>query len=232
MKRLVACALASIFVLVAMPAFSLDVEKDIVEKARQYVGCEYQTGGTKPSRFDCSGFVGYIVRPYAPALPRLSKDMSEFGTPIDRKDLLPGDLVFFATTENVGIVSHVALYIGDDTIIHAISDGPNRGVTITPLSARYWATRYHNAIRVLPLAKPATATKPGATPKPGAAAKPDIAAKPKEPSPWDTWDGYIAGDYDQWKAEQDRKYEEFRKAEASNGEGDAYEAWKKANEKK
>lgn len=224
MKRFVVFAL---FAFALVPLFSLDVEQDIVLKAEKYVGCDYLTGGTTPSQFDCSGFVGYIVRPFAPDLPRLSKDMSESGMQIAKKDLLPGDLVFFATTADAGVVSHVAIYIGNDSIIHSISDGPNRGVTVTPLSARYWTTRYHNAVRVLPL------TPPKAVAEPKTATPPKTAAptSPKVESPWDTWDGYIAGDYDQWKAEQDRKYKEFKKAESSNGEKSAYDEWKKANEK-
>ncbi|MFP4268552.1 MAG: hypothetical protein ACLFQW_11200, partial [Spirochaetaceae bacterium] len=35
----------------------------------------------------------------------------------------------------------------------AISNGPDRGVTITPLNARYWERRYYTARRVLPRAE-------------------------------------------------------------------------------
>lgn len=148
MKRIISAAM--LLLCAAIPLFCLDVQRDIVEKSRQYVGCVYSRGGVNPPQFDCSGFVGYIIRPFVPNLPRLSKDMSESGVKISRDDLAPGDLVFFATTEVPGAVSHVALYIGGGSIIHAISDGPDRGVNITPLSSRYWKEHYHSAVRVLP----------------------------------------------------------------------------------
>lgn len=92
------------------------------------------------------------MEPYVEDLPRVSRDMARFGTAISRSELSPGDLVFFATTSARGVVSHVAIFIGQDSIIHAISDGPNRGVHITSLNARYWRTHFHSAARVLPAA--------------------------------------------------------------------------------
>ena len=86
--------------------------------------------------------------------------MVSFGAPVNRSEIRPGDLVFFATGPDPSIVSHVAIYIGQDSIIHAISDGPERGVTITPLSARYWRSRYHSARRVLPV-RPASGREGG-----------------------------------------------------------------------
>ena len=139
--------------------------------------------------------------------------------------------------------------------MHAISDGPERGVRVTPLDARYWKKHYQCAVRVLPDAavKPAatsTAAPSGDTtangstangsltnvakqtpdagaaqsqepvkqPKAAATAKvsapktPETSAKKpvaatsaEKQSPWDTWNGFIKGDYDQWKEEQRRK---------------------------
>ncbi|HPS43191.1 MAG TPA: NlpC/P60 family protein [Treponemataceae bacterium] len=263
--------------------FALDVQKDIIDRSRTYVGCAYSTGGTRPPEFDCSGFVGYILRPFVPGLPRLSRDMADSGTPIAKDALEPGDLVFFATTQVPGAISHVALYIGGGSIIHAISDGPERGIHVTPLGARYWQTHFASAVRVLPpsasasgetasaapaktasaqSAAPApksaaTTPKPAATtakssataPKSGAAApKPATAdtspspAKPavpapkgapetaaSAPSPWDTWNGYIRGDYEQWKAQEQRKLEAQEKAYDKNKEKSDFDEWKKAN---
>jgi hypothetical protein len=78
--------------------------------------------------------------------------MARFGEPVGIEQVRPGDLLFFATGPDPGVISHVAIYIGQDSIIHAVSDGPERGVTITPLSARYWSRRVHSARRVLPVA--------------------------------------------------------------------------------
>ncbi len=142
-----------VFVLSGMTApslFSVDIRFEIVRESRQYVGSSYCRGGTSPPCFDCSGFVGYILHPYVSDLPRISRDMAVRGTPIAREQLTPGDLVFFATTSSRGTISHVAIFLGQDSIIHAISDGPNRGVNITSLNARYWRDHFHSAVRILP----------------------------------------------------------------------------------
>jgi hypothetical protein len=259
--------------------FAFDVQKDIIDRSRTYVGCAYSIGGTQPPEFDCSGFVGYIMRPFVPGLPRLSRDMADSGTPIAKDALEPGDLVFFATTQVSGAISHVALYIGGGSIIHAISDGPERGVRVTPLGARYWQTHFASAVRVLPAsaAKPSstvtqptatgakpntTSTKPAANDKPAAtstkpaatAAKSDASASTASadanatktapstattpsspdtassaPSPWDTWNGYIRGDYEQWKAQEQKKLEAQEKAYDKNKEKNDFNEWKKAN---
>jgi len=216
--------LAIIFLFVCASLFAFDVESDIVARSQTYIGCAYRTGGTKPPEFDCSGFVGFIVRPYVPRLPRLSRDMADVGKPVTKDALLPGDLVFFATTEVPGAISHVALYLGNGSIVHAISDGPERGVRVTPLEARYWKTHYQRAVRVLP----ETAIKPEVK-----STEPEKRQKnvetAKKTSPWDTWNGYVKGDYDQWKAEQQRKLEAQESAYDKDQEMGDFEAWKKAN---
>ncbi len=239
-------------------SFALDAQRDIVDRAREYVGSAYARGGTRPPEFDCSGFVGFIMRPYVPSLPRLSHDMAGFGKKIGKESLRPGDLVFFATTDVRGAVSHVAIYIGDGSIIHAISDGPERGVRVTPLDARYWKTHYHSAARVLAegettvaKAEAGTTAKTGTSPAKAdaaAKAKPEATAKVADAktsgaktspaktsavktaeSPWDTWDGYVMGDYAQWKEVERAKFEAQEKAYDRDREKNDFEAWKKAN---
>lgn len=141
------------FVLVLMmhgTAAAIDVQSDILEPARAYLGNGYCQGGTASPCFDCSGFVTAIYHRFLPDLPRISRDMARYGEPVSREEIEPGDLLFFATSGSADRITHVAIYAGQDSIIHAISDGPNRGVSLTPLSARYWRTRYHSARRVFP----------------------------------------------------------------------------------
>jgi cell wall-associated NlpC family hydrolase len=75
-------------------------------------------------------------------LPRSSKGQYRAGVPIKRNQLLGGDLVFFAISKGRK-VSHVGIYAGDDTFIHA----PGRGkrVRIDSLSNRYFKSRYVGA---------------------------------------------------------------------------------------
>src|SRR6056297_2504185 len=152
MKKRLAFVLM-VFVLSGMTAaslYSVDIRLEIVRESRRYVGSSYCRGGTSPPCFVCSGFVGYILHPYVSDLPRISRNMAGRGTPISRDQLTPGDLIFFATTSARGSISHVAIFLGQDSIIHAISDGPNRGVNITSLNARYWRDHFHSAVRILP----------------------------------------------------------------------------------
>jgi len=135
-------------VLIASGLFTLDIYKEIIQPGQTLVGTSYRTGGTTPSGFDCSGFVTYLYKKFIPGLPRVSRSMADFGEPIKRSAIVPGDLIFFATGASSSI-THVAIYIGQSSIIHAISNGPNRGVTITSLSARYWQSRYHSAVRIV-----------------------------------------------------------------------------------
>jgi cell wall-associated NlpC family hydrolase len=75
-------------------------------------------------------------------LPRTSGEQWQAGQPIPSQDLRVGDLVFFATRGGKK-VSHVGIYTGGDTFLHA----PSRGNTIqtASLSSDYFKTRYLGA---------------------------------------------------------------------------------------
>jgi len=75
-------------------------------------------------------------------LPRSSKEQYKAGVPVKGSQLLRGDLVFFASSRGQN-VSHVGIYAGDNTFIHA----PGRGkkVRIDLLSNRYFKSRYVGA---------------------------------------------------------------------------------------
>ena len=146
MKKLVVFVFS--IILSAASLYSVDIYEDIIQTGQELVGAPYRTGGMTPSGFDCSGLINYLCKKYVPALPRISRDMADFGNPVKRNSLVPGDLLFFATGSSPGTITHVALYIGQNSILHSISNGPDRGVTITSLSARYWKNRYYSASRI------------------------------------------------------------------------------------
>lgn len=135
--------------------FAQEIYKNIIQEGQALVGTPYRYGGISPSGFDCSGFVNYLYKRFVPDIPRVSRDIASFGKPVKRDSISPGDLVFFATGSSPGI-THLAIYIGQDSILHAISNGPNRGVSISSLSARYWSKRYDSACRILPEGAPAS----------------------------------------------------------------------------
>ncbi|MDA3940648.1 MAG: NlpC/P60 family protein [Spirochaetia bacterium] len=139
--------LLGFIIIISSSVISLDIYKEIIQPGQALVGTSYRNGGTTPSGFDCSGFITYLYKKHVPELPRVSRNMADFGEPVSKSAIIPGDLIFYATGSSSGI-THVAMYIGQNSIIHSISNGPNRGVTITSLSARYWQSRYYSAVRI------------------------------------------------------------------------------------
>jgi cell wall-associated NlpC family hydrolase len=111
------------------------------------LGTPYVYGGTTRDGLDCSGFVLQVFTPLGVRLPRVSADQARTGVPVEAGQWQPGDLLFF-DTEGRGRVSHVGIYLGDDTFVSANS---YRGrVSIDALMAdRYWGPRYLGARRVL-----------------------------------------------------------------------------------
>jgi cell wall-associated NlpC family hydrolase len=85
-----------------------------VDTARAQVGKAYEYGGAGPDTFDCSGLTQYAYRAAGIELPHSSGGQSELGTPVDRANLMPGDLVFFYEP-----VRHVGIYVGDGQMVDA-----------------------------------------------------------------------------------------------------------------
>ena len=104
---------------VAMAEGRAVTERRLIATASRYVGTRYRLGGTRPSAFDCSGFVRYVFARHGVALPRTAREQSAVGASIEvgLDSLEVGDLLFFRT--NRGRAGHVAIYAGDGRIIHA-----------------------------------------------------------------------------------------------------------------
>jgi cell wall-associated NlpC family hydrolase len=92
----------------------------LLQTARGYLGVRYQFGGTTPRAFDCSGFVRYVFAQHGLAVPRTAHEQSALGRTPDPGDLRPGDLLFFYGGDGA---QHIAIYAGEDSIIHASSTG-------------------------------------------------------------------------------------------------------------
>jgi cell wall-associated NlpC family hydrolase len=104
----------------------------VVGIAMQYLGIPYVYGGSSPSGFDCSGFVMYVYAQVGVSLPHNAAAQYGYGTPVDRSQLQPGDLVFFNG------LGHNGIYIGGGSFIHS----PHTGdvVKISSLSGWYSST--------------------------------------------------------------------------------------------
>ena len=122
-----------------------DLRKDLIKTARRFLGIPYRWGGTNADRgFDCSGLTLTVYRLNGFRLPRNAASQMRAGKRIPKERLLPGDLVFFDTAGR-GSISHVGIYHGSGTFIHA----PRRGksVEITRMDRGYFKRTFRGGCR-------------------------------------------------------------------------------------
>jgi cell wall-associated NlpC family hydrolase len=114
----------------------------VIRTAKRYLGRRYVWGATGPSHFDCSGFTQYVMKKSKGIkIPRVSRMQAYYGKYVSRKNLKPGDLIFFDTSRRRrGYVNHVGIYIGNDKFIHASS--ARHRVVITSLNRPFYRARF------------------------------------------------------------------------------------------
>ena len=115
----------------------------ILKTAAQYKGVPYVFGGTTPRGFDCSGYVQYVFAKHGIRLTRTADTQAREGKFVSKKNLKPGDLVFFTTYEPGA--SHVGIYAGNNLFWNATS---SRGIMLSNLTDSYWGPRYYTARRI------------------------------------------------------------------------------------
>ena len=122
-----------------------ELGKQLVAGAKKYLGVPYVYGGASPKGFDCSGLVYYLLKNLGYSPYRSAADQYKMGTYVAKKDLQPGDLVFFQNTAGYGI-SHVGIYVGGGKFIHSPRTGSV--VSYADLNSTYYINHYYGARRV------------------------------------------------------------------------------------
>lgn len=105
------------------------VSNQIINYALQFVGYPYVYGGNSLTEgTDCSGFTQIIYGTYGISLPRSAPDQAYSGISVGLNNIMPGDLVFSGYD---GQICHVAIYIGNNQLVHALNS--NVGIVVTDL---------------------------------------------------------------------------------------------------
>ena len=127
-----------------MAARVAGIRATAVRIARSRVGSGYSAGAAGPHWFDCSGLALYVVRlATGRNLPHYSRAQFAATARVSRKNLKPGDLVFFFGRG----AHHVGIYIGNGLMVNATS--PRGGVRIDAVFSGWYGSRYSGAGRLL-----------------------------------------------------------------------------------
>ena len=91
----------------------------VADYGKNFVGNPYVWGGESLTNgADCSGFAKSIFSHFGYSIRRTSIEQSQSaGYVVDISERQPGDLIFYRNSS--GTVNHVAIYIGNDQIVHA-----------------------------------------------------------------------------------------------------------------
>jgi cell wall-associated NlpC family hydrolase len=117
----------------------------MLDFSRRFLGLPYTWGGTSTFGYDCSGFVQMLERQRGVGLPRDAQPQADWTgmAAVERKDVMPGDLLYFG--ESARRITHTGVYLGDGKFISSTTHATPM-VRIDRLEDPFW-TRLLVAIR-------------------------------------------------------------------------------------
>lgn len=119
----------------------------VIATARSALGRPYAWGGETPTQgFDCSGLVWWAFAKNGVRMPRVSWQQYGAGRFVDKRDIRPGDLVFYRV--QTGKSLHVGIVTRRRTFIHSPRSGKH--VMESDMNNPFWSEHYVGARRILP----------------------------------------------------------------------------------
>jgi len=99
------------------PAKPLTID-EMIALGKKFLGVTYTWGGTSSFGYDCSGFTQMLMREHGVLMPRDADIQAAWNgvAAVDRKDLKPGDLLYFGGSAEK--ITHTGMYIGNGEFIH------------------------------------------------------------------------------------------------------------------
>ncbi|MEU3239731.1 MULTISPECIES: C40 family peptidase [Streptomyces] len=119
-----------------------------VEYATAQIGKPYQWGAEGPKSYDCSGLTSQAWVAAGQTIPRTSQQQWKQLRHVAVEDMRPGDLIIYFDD-----ASHVGMYVGDGSMVHA----PRPGRSITVAGA--------GSMPILGVVRPDTAPERASAPK-------------------------------------------------------------------
>lgn len=115
--------------------------------SHRFLGITYTWGGVSSFGFDCSGFTQMLIRQRGIEMPRDADVQAKWSgvTAVERKDLQPGDLLFFGSKPDK--ITHTGMYLGNGEFIHDTTHG-RPGVQVSKLADEPWNHLFVAARRV------------------------------------------------------------------------------------
>ncbi|PKW15095.1 C40 family peptidase [Saccharopolyspora spinosa] len=150
-----------------------------IQYAQSQLGKPYVWGAAGPNAFDCSGLTQQAWKAAGVEIPKYSQTQySQGGVHVPLAQAQPGDLVFWGYGRDPNGIHHVALYLGDNEVLHAPQ--PGESVETTKL----WDGGQLLPTVVRPAADPAQSSGAGSSTSEPA---PPAGIAPREPgAPADT----------------------------------------------
>jgi len=112
---------------------------EMIALSKRFLGLPYTWGGTSSFGYDCSGFAQMLCRRRGINLPRDAGPQARWNglVPVEKKDLAPGDLLYFG--KSADRISHTGVYIGGGQFINATT-WQRPTVRIDDLDDPHWST--------------------------------------------------------------------------------------------